>query len=44
MKKYSVEFTSNADNCLIDIGQYIAKDNPVHALSFIDDGVKAEIR
>ena len=41
MKNYRVELMDTAEECLLDIGEYIALDNPVRAISFIDEIVVA---
>lgn len=37
MKAFRVELTNTARNCLLDIAEYIALDNPDRAMSFIDE-------
>jgi len=41
MKDYRVELTDTAEECLLEIGEYIALDNPVRAISFIEEIVVA---
>lgn len=37
MKDYDVKITDTADDCLLEIGEYIALDNPVRAITFIEE-------
>ncbi len=37
MKKYRVIVTPNAEECLLEIAEFIALDNPVKAFSFIKE-------
>lgn len=37
MKQYHIEFMPSARACLLEIGEYIALDNPQRAVTFIDE-------
>ncbi len=41
MEEYRVVFSDKAESCLLDIAEYIARDNPQRAISFIDEMVRA---
>jgi plasmid stabilization system protein ParE len=37
MKSHKVVFTEAADECLLNIAEYIAQDNPIRAETFIEE-------
>ena len=37
MKHYCIEITPTARESLLEIGEYIALDNPIRAMSFVDE-------
>lgn len=41
MNDYRVKIMDTADDCLLEIGEYIALDNPTRAISFVEDIVIA---
>lgn len=41
MKDYDVKIMDTADDCLLEIGEYIALDNPARAITFVEEIVIA---
>ena len=41
MKNYRVELMDTAEECLLEIGEYIALDDPIRAISFVEEIVIA---